>query len=353
MEAPVITIFVRHSADCEYQGDEFCKRCNCRKHLRWTQNGRQYRRKAGCRSWAVAEEKKRELEDQVTGRTPVLPTDEPKLIDEAIQLFKTDKENQKVTDGVLQKYARELERLKSFAQAKGVFTVGGLTRALLIEYQAMWEERYPSSNTQQMVQARLKNFLRFCFDSKWLERVPRLSPIKADEVPTLPLTSREYQKLLEAIPKTFSELVHIPKSDKISEHTRASVVKNRAGRIRALIQLMRHSGLAIRDAVTLGRDALIQEKAKGFYRVVTARQKTGTHVSVPIPNAVAEQLFVVLNGNPKYFFWTGSGEERTAVSHFQDDLRQLFKAAGIQSEGYMVSHRLRDTFAVDLLETSR
>jgi hypothetical protein len=40
----------------------FCKRCNCRKHLRWTQNGKPFRRKAGVRSWAAAEEKKRELE---------------------------------------------------------------------------------------------------------------------------------------------------------------------------------------------------------------------------------------------------------------------------------------------------
>ena len=180
--------------------------------------------------------------------------------------------------------------------------------------------------------------------------VPRLSPIKAVEVPTLPLSTKEYQELLEAIPKALSDVVHIPKSDKMPEHIRASVIKKRANRVRALIQLMRWSGLAIRDAVTLGRSELLMDKTKGFYRVVTARQKTGTHVSVPIPSAVAKELLSVLNGNPKYFFWTGNGEERTAVSHFQDDLRRLFRAAGIQSGGYMVSHRLRDTFAVDLLE---
>lgn len=174
----------------------------------------------GCRSWAAAEEKKRELEDQLTGRVPVAPTGESKLLEEAVQLFKTDKENQKVTDGVLEKYARELERLQSFAQGKGVFTVGGITRELLIEYQATWEGLYPSSNTRQMVQARLKNFLRFCYDSRWLERVPRLSVIQADEVPTLPLSAKEYQKLLATIPKSFLDVVFIPKSDKMPEHTR-------------------------------------------------------------------------------------------------------------------------------------
>jgi hypothetical protein len=66
----------------------------------------------------------------------------------------------------------------------------------------------------------------------------------------------------DTILESFSDVVHIPKSDKMPE----------------------------------------QDKAKDFYRVVTARQKTGTHVSVPVPNKIAEELLAVLNGNPKYFF---------------------------------------------------
>jgi len=59
MEAPVITIFVRHS---EYHGDEFTKRCQCKKHLRWTMRGKQYRKKTAAREWAAAENVKRQLE---------------------------------------------------------------------------------------------------------------------------------------------------------------------------------------------------------------------------------------------------------------------------------------------------
>ena len=55
------------------------------------------------------------------------------------------------------------------------------------------------------------------------------------------------------------------------------------------------------------------------------------------------------NVNPKYVFWTGNGLASSTVTHWQDDMRKLFKAAGIESEGHMRSHRLRDTFAVDLL----
>ncbi len=48
---PLIEIFVRHNADCERQGDERWKRCNCRKHLRWSCQGKQYRRSAKTRFW--------------------------------------------------------------------------------------------------------------------------------------------------------------------------------------------------------------------------------------------------------------------------------------------------------------
>ena len=72
---------------------------------------------------------------------------------------------------------------------------------------------------------------------------------------------------------------------------------------------MRYTGLAIRDALTLKRSELTATKAEELYRIVTARQKTGTHVSVPIPPDVAKELLTVANGNPEYVFWSGKGEE--------------------------------------------
>jgi integrase/recombinase XerD len=55
-----------------------------------------------------------------------------------------------------------------------------------------------------------------------------------------------------------------------------------------------------------------------------------------------------LNENPKYAFWnTGTGKPQTAVTNWQHDLRQAFRAAGMP-DGH--PHQLRDTFAVGLLE---
>src|SRR6516225_253258 len=105
--APLITVFVRHARKCKYAGDEFCRRCRCRKHFRWTQNGKQYRRKAGTRSWEEAEEQKKILQDQLAGRTPHIETS-GKLLTEAIDLFIQSKENKNVTKKLLDKYTREL-----------------------------------------------------------------------------------------------------------------------------------------------------------------------------------------------------------------------------------------------------
>src|ERR1035441_410344 len=120
MEAPLITVFVRHSKLCPYVGDEFCKRCKCRKHLRWSQNGKQYRMKTGARSWAGAEEKKRELEAQLSGRVPETSPEGGLLLIQAIETFDANKQAQGVKPRVRAMYARELGRLLDFSERRGL-----------------------------------------------------------------------------------------------------------------------------------------------------------------------------------------------------------------------------------------
>ena len=333
MGAPVITIFVRHSEECKYKGDEFSRRCDCRKHFRWTQNGVQHRRKAGTRSWGDAEEIKRQLQDQLAGRTPeARPEDNVRTLEDGIKVFLEDKKVQGVTPGVLGKYTRELDRLRDFCEQQSVFTVQAVTRELLTGFCVTWEESYPSSYTRAKVRERLRSFLRYGFEAKWLERIPALPKIKVEEPPTLPLSAKEYSKLLDTV---YGEVADA----------------KQAARVHALFQLMRWSGLAIRDALTLERNEIENDAKKGTYRVVTARQKTGTHVSVPIPPDVAKEVLAVVNGNERYVFWSGEGEEESITKNWSKYyIAPVFKAAGLAGEGHMMSHRLRDTFAVDLLQ---
>jgi integrase/recombinase XerD len=88
-----------------------------------------------------------------------------------------------------------------------------------------------------------------------IARIPKLSAIKITAPPTLPLSEKQYQDLLAAVLDEFSGA--------------------KAKRVRALIELIRHSGLAIRDAVTMETELKWDRKAD-LHRIVTNRQKTGT-----------------------------------------------------------------------------
>ncbi|MGB9105033.1 MAG: tyrosine-type recombinase/integrase, partial [Terriglobales bacterium] len=113
-----------------------------------------------------------------------------------------------------------------------------------------------------------------------------------------------------------------------------------ARRLRALVLLLRYSGLRIGDAVVLERERI----ANGKLFLYTA--KTGTLVSCPLHNVVIEALDAVRGTSEKYFFWTGEGKLKSAVGDWQRSLRKLFALAQMPG-GH--PHRFRHTFAVELL----
>ena len=323
--APLITIFVRHSPGCKWAGEEFHKGCRCRKHMRWSQNGKQFRKSAGTRSWAEAEEQKKRLEDQLAGRQPE-PDSTALMLDAAIQTFHANKQAQGVKPRVRAMYARELKRLLEFSERKSRFTVAqALTLENLMELRATWNAVYKSSYSRSTVQKHLNHFLRFCYNAGWIPRIPRLSTIKITEPKTQPLTEPEYKSILDAA----------------------------KGKIRVLIELMRWSGLAIRDAATLKREDVLLDEKTGMHRIIRERTKTGTPLYIPIPADVAAKLSTVANGNPVYVFWdkqSATSSEYRQAGYMGEQIKAAFELAGVQSDGHMVSHRLRATFAVDLLQ---
>jgi integrase/recombinase XerD len=330
---PIITIFVRHAASCKYRGDEFGKRCRCPKHLRWSHGRKQHRVSAHTRSWAEAEDKKREIIDQLARRTPeVKPEQDQRDTQACVDIFLQDKKNQGITEKVIAKYTRELARLRVFCENSRVYTVSGITRELLTAFCASWPDLYPSSTTRSKVRERVRSFLRYCYEAQWIARIPPLPKIKINEPPTIPLTAAEYTRLLDAVYGTVAD-------------------PTQRAKVHALIQLMRWSGLAIRDALTLKRGEIQFDATKQLHRIVTARQKTGTHVSVPIPPDIAQELLAVANGNAEYVFWSGKGDEESITKNWAKYyIAPLFVAAKIPRSGHRMSHRLRDTFAVDMLE---
>lgn len=339
--APKVVVHVRHTqANRAGQGGcpkakhgGFYTGCACPKFLRYSFNGRQHSVPAKTRSWEQAKALAKEKEGQLASGVDdaVRPKDaDKKTIQQAVAVFMTSKESDdSCTPDVLAKYRRELARFEDFMTRRSRFYPVDIRLEDLEAYRAGWKTQYPSSQTRAMVQVRLKGFLRYCVEHEWLPKVPKLSTIKVTETPTLPLDKNEYARLLKTVPSIFDAA--------------------KAQKVRALIQLMRHSGLAIRDAVTLERDEIVFDPKLKQHRIVTSRQKTGTHVSVVIPPDVAKEVLTVLNGNERYVFWnTGTGKEQSAVTNWQHDLRGLFRGA-FGAETDFTPHCLRDTAAVEWL----
>jgi integrase/recombinase XerD len=348
---PEIVIYVRHSATCKFAADERSRRCDCRKFMRWTAGGKQHKLAAKTRSWPQAEKLKRDLEDQFSGKVDASNT-EAKGLREALNLLLLKKEVEGVSDGVIKKYRNLLNRLQEHCEGRGIYTVAGINPGTIIEFVATWKALYPSASTRETERGRLHSFLEFCYQSEWLKRVPELPKITGDVPETQPLTPDEYAKLLDVV------YVTVGNGD-----PRRRTTKNGGGRwqykdgdkwqhaVHTFLQLMRWSGLAIRDAMTLPRTALTYDAQHSNYLIDTDRTKTGVRVCVAIPKSVGDALLKVEVGGPGYFFWSGNGKPQSATSTWgQRYIAPCFKAAGIESEGNMLSHRLRDTFAVYLLE---
>jgi hypothetical protein len=82
------------------------------------------------------------------------------------------------------------------------------------------------------VRERLRNFLWYCFECRWLDRIPAVPKVVADEPPTLPLTEAEYARVLAAIDSVR------PLRFDAKGVTRLLSLETKM-RLRALIQLMR------------------------------------------------------------------------------------------------------------------
>jgi integrase/recombinase XerD len=112
------------------------------------------------------------------------------------------------------------------------------------------------------------------------------------------------------------------------------------GRLRALVLLLRYSGLRIGDAVRLSRDRIVDGK------LFLYTQKTGVPAYCPLPPFVVNALDSFEPASDRYFFWTGESDRDGVARNYMRYLARLFDLAGIP-DGH--SHRFRDTFAVELL----
>ena len=320
---PVVTIFVRHRETCSYRSrGEFYRGCQCSKFLRYSRNGKQYRKAAGTRTWSIAEDRAVELQESLDrGDTPrpIVVKAPQATIADAIETFISAKESEGISARRVKKLRLQLNDFEQFMQSRNKLYPSLVTATDVIDYRATWDTKWKAT-TRQKAQQNLRGFLRTCCRENLNDLLAGLRTIKLSKedksrLEPKPLTEKEIKTLLAQIPKSLA-----------AEDVPTATL---------LVKFMIATGVAIRDTVQLERRNI----RDCWLRI--NRQKTGRPVRQHLDPNLCREL---LDGKGQYVFW--DTEKMTiggAVTKWQDDIRLLMQEAKVWIPGN-TTHRFRDTF---------
>jgi integrase/recombinase XerD len=259
------------------------------------------------------------------------------MVAQAVEAYLADAVSRSVEASTLKKLETIFRKqFLAWTRVQGFEYLDELDLDALLNFRNTWED---GPLAKQKKQSRVIGFFWACVRRRYLTENPAigLGKIKVVQVPTDYFPPEEFERIMAA--------TYI----RGGERGGGDVKANQA-RLRTITLLMRWSGLRIRDAVTLERHRLHGDS------LLLYQAKTGTPVYVPLPPHVVELLEDVLPGpkpNPRYFFWSGNGDPKSAVADWQRSYRRLFKSADIRTaDGERKRchpHMFRDTFAVEML----
>lgn len=321
----MLTLYRRHLKRCEHreEGRKY-RRCRCPVWVDGHLKGIEIHKTLDTCDWQNAQGIVRDWE--ATGQFTSEPREaEPVTLDLAWQRFLADLESRKLHASTVRKYRLVSRLMKEFAVRRGLRFPRQFDVAILGEFRSEWRDG-PLSSAKKL--ERLRAFFRFAQESKLVDENParKLKAPKVAHRPTMPFTHEEMLRILGAF-------------DQYVEQA-APNGKENARRLRALILLLRYSGLRISDVVNLCIDRVTDN------RLFLYTQKTGVPVQTVLPDFVLRVLEATPRASERYFFWSGSGNLESAVRSWQTRLRRFFKVATIPN-GH--AHRFRDTFGVALL----
>jgi site-specific recombinase XerD len=329
----MLTIYRRHRKGCKIKQE-----AEIRIHIENDVFFRKGEKKCSCALWVDGPEirqslhtcdwdKAREEVGKLVGKQnpEAASAAEPITLEQAMGDFLSDARSRKLKNSTIDRYRILFRQLGQFARGQGIRYLKELDTPTLRHFRASWKDG-DLAGLKKL--ERLRCFFRFVQENQWLSSNPAaaLKNPRVVQRPTLSFSQEEMIRIIAAA----NEMIRTVRSDG----------RDRARRVRALVLLLRYTGLRISDAVGCPIDRL-QDGKLWLYT-----HKTGQPVYCPVPEFVAQELEAIPRVSERYWFWSGKGTVETARKKWSESLAAVFKQAGVE-DGH--AHRFRDTFAVELL----
>jgi len=271
---------------------------------------------------------------------PGAPALKRKLLSDAVDAFLADCGARNLKTVTVVGYTHILRTLSEASSREsfngGIKYIDQVTLDALTAFRASRKGRDGTSPLTPLSQRTelqtLRNFCRFCVERDWMKNNPAkvIKPPRETGPPTLPFEQAEVTAILNACGKI----------DNGSPDRRVERARKRA---RAMILLMLYSGLRIGDVATLERSKVDATTGKLMMRTM----KTGFPLYLKLHPSALDALAALPVENPRYYFWSGNGKAMSLINSMRRTFDCVLKLAGVKS-GH--PHRMRDTFAVRLLE---
>lgn len=258
-----------------------------------------------------------------------------KLLDDAIADFLASKRSSDITEKHVAKLKFEMESFSRFALSKGLVNLGDIKTEHILAYRNSLEG---AQNTRAKKVFRLIGFFEFCVEMGWIQRnIARAQSVilKYDDSQTpKALTDAQFTVLLDAVRKV---------NGRTTDEQRRKLT--------SLLLLMRWTGLAIRDAVTIER-ARFEQNGNGYCKLFLRRAKTGHPVYATVKGEILKQILAGANAGGRYLFVDAVPDTEKELDALVQSWGVLFRKLGDVAEltdehGESLkfgSHSMRHTF---------
>ena len=356
-----VEVFVRHTKGCanKSRGKDY-RKCACPKYLYIYRHGGTQRISAKTSSWIKAEKQGQKIRDSWVPELAELRRLRAEkemgriCIEDAVTLYINDmvtRNQAKPTvanaRSLFQSETNPMSLITWVAKLNAgksedrrLMCIDQLDGVVLSRWRSEWKG---APLTLKNRWSRVVAFFNWFFRTGRIQKHPcmGLKNFSAEEGTTTPFAASQFEYILSSV-----ERMKIPRNvDRLT-------YDGWRPRLRALILVMRWTGLSIADAVALKRNELVFDDETGFWCVDTDRQKTGSPVYVPLPPEVYEELTKLppeRGSHPEYFFCNPYNDINSETARWERRFRNLFKAADLRDElGRPIrchSHKLRNTFA--------